>query len=139
MFSIYLHLVYAGFNNPFLFFIPCTTSPTSYLVWATWDFALFRRILDTDIIFLLFWLFHRQVVATSLLALFSRIWGVLTKQWVFACNTSHLLFIRKLYHKFDKQQHRKYSRMCMQDRPSHFLTQRLVPVFALVNSAMKNL
>ena len=58
--------------------------------------------LDMDIIFLLFWLVHRQVLATCLLALLSRIWGVLTK-WVFACNTSHLLFIQKLYHKFDKQ------------------------------------
>jgi len=81
----------------FFFF---TLHHISYFLSRLGHMGLLCSFLDTDIIFLLFWLVHRQVLATCLLALLSRIWGVLTK-WVFACNTSHLLFIQKLYHKFE--------------------------------------
>ena len=113
-----------------LFFLPfITTLLISSGSYGTF-FALFRRIFDTDIIFLFVWFVSETRVTIGVV---SQIWAVM------GCPVC-TLFIRKLYHKFGKQRHRKYLRTCMQDRAFHFLMQRGATVFALENSTMaKNL
>ena len=115
----------------FLPFITFLISPGSYGTF----FALFRRILDTDIIFLFVWFVSGTSASDVSIGPVSQIWAVMAKwvAWISVCT----LFIRKLYHKFGKQWHRKYLRMCMQDKPFHFLTQRGVMAFALENSTTK--
>ena len=65
-------------------------------------FALFRRILDTDINFLFVWFVSGTNASDVSISSVSQIWEN-GGAWVSVCT----LFIQKMYHKFGKQWHRK--------------------------------